>query len=169
MGLGSLLSVDGYLYAGSSSGVYCFNAQNGAVIWVFAADEYASSSQPPSHLRRRHNLLRMEWPLIFLKQHTQHSFFALEAASGKKLWNYTLGTTITAQPVIENGTVYVSGSFVTTQSPRLRKLRRPVCLKTAVSTLPLPSPQQPHPHRHPRFQSFQRGRFCPWRWQLPYR
>ena len=42
--MGSYLLVNGYLYVGYPDGVYCFNSYNGAVIWKFAASDFATSA-----------------------------------------------------------------------------------------------------------------------------
>ncbi|MCW4017602.1 MAG: PQQ-binding-like beta-propeller repeat protein [Candidatus Bathyarchaeota archaeon] len=141
-GMGSLQPVNDYLYVGSSSGVYCFNAQNGAVIWNFATNDFAGSS--PTFPTYADGVIYVGWngPQFFSPA-TQHNFYALEASNGKKLWNYTLDYTIKAPPVIEDGTVYVSGSFVTTESPDHESTGAVFALKPSISSLPLPTLSPP--------------------------
>jgi outer membrane protein assembly factor BamB len=35
--------------------------------------------------------------------------YALDASSGDKLWNYTIGDSITSSPAVNDGTVYIGG------------------------------------------------------------
>lgn len=141
-GLGSLLSVNGYLYVGSSSGVYCLNAGNGAVIWNFAVSDFAGSS--PTLPTYADGIIYVGWngPMSFSPV-TQHNFYALEASNGEKLWNYTLGYTVMSQPLIEGGTVYIDGSFVTSRSPDFESSGAVLALKPNVTSLPLPPPSSP--------------------------
>jgi len=144
-GLGSLASINGYLYVGSSSGVYCFNANDGTVIWNFVASDFAASS--PTLSTYTDGIIYVGWngPMFFSPV-TEHNFYALSASNGEKLWSYTIGYTITSSPTIQNGTVYISGSFVTLKSPDYESSGVVLALKPSVASLPLPplpTPTQP--------------------------
>ena len=144
-GLGSLASINGYLYVGSSSGVYCFNANDGTVIWSFLASDFAGSS--PTLPTYTDGIIYVGWngPMFFSPV-TEHNFYALSASNGEKLWSYTIGYTITSSPTIQNGTVYIGGSFVTSRSPDYESSGVVLALKPSVASLPLsplPTPTQP--------------------------
>ncbi|MCW4015663.1 MAG: PQQ-binding-like beta-propeller repeat protein [Candidatus Bathyarchaeota archaeon] len=149
-GLGSLLSVNNYLYVGSTSGVYCFNADNGTVIWNFATSDLAASSPTFPAYADGIIYVGLNGPMFF-SQVTQHNFYALHASSGEKLWNYTLGYTAGSSPVIENGTVYISGNFVTSENPDLEGSGAILALKSNVTSLPVSSPPVSETNRWPSY------------------
>ncbi len=137
-GLGSLSSINGYLFVGSSSGVYCFNANDGTVIWNFIANDFANSS--PTLSTYTDGIVYVGWngPMFFSPV-TEHNFYALSASNGDKLWNYTIGYTITSSPAIQNGTVYIGGSFVTSKSIDYESSGIVLALKPSIVSLPPPS------------------------------
>jgi outer membrane protein assembly factor BamB len=138
-GLGSLLLADGYLYAGSSFGVYCFDATNGNVIWNFATSDFADSST--TNPTFSNGVIYVGWNgAMFFSSVTQHNFYALDAWTGQKLWNYTLGYTVSVSPVVVRGTVYIGGNFVSTESPDFESPGAVLALKSNVASLPFTSP-----------------------------
>jgi hypothetical protein len=146
--MGSYLLVNGYLYVGSSAGVYCFNAYNGAVIWKFAASDFAcSAATSPAYAD---GVIYVGWsdPGLFSPV-TQHNFYALEASNGKELWNYTLGYTVISSPTVVDGTVYIDASFVNPLRDELNEGPGAViAIESNVASLPLPSlpvSEQTHP------------------------
>jgi outer membrane protein assembly factor BamB len=133
-GLGSLLLDSGYLYAGSSSGVYCLDATNGKVIWNFATGEFADSSTTnPTYA---YGIIYLGWngPMFFAPA-TQHNFYALDAWTGQKLWNYTMEYTILSSPLVANGVDYMGGNFVSTKSPDYESSGAVIALKSSVASL----------------------------------
>jgi outer membrane protein assembly factor BamB len=138
-GLGSILSVNGYLYVSSSSGVYCFSARDGTVVWNFAAVDLGGSS--PTLPTYANGIIYLGWngPMFFSRL-TQHNFYALSASNGEKLWNYTIPYTVTSSPTVENGTVYIGGTFVSSRSPDHENSGSVVALKSSIESLPSSSP-----------------------------
>jgi outer membrane protein assembly factor BamB len=136
---GSSLLVNGYLYVGSSAGVYCLNSHNGAVIWKFAASDFAgSSATDPAYAD---GVIYVGWnnPGLYSPVN-QHNFYALDAANGKTLWNYTLGYTVISSPAVVDGTVYIGASFVNPLRDELNEEPGAViALESNVPSLPLPS------------------------------
>ncbi len=138
-GLGPLLVVDDYIYAGSSSGVYCLNVKYGPVIWIFAASNFASSSTTvPAYAD---GIIYVGWngPMYFSSV-TRHNFYGLSASNGTILWNYEIGYTVSSQPVVEEGLVYISGNFVTGESPDFPGNGAVIALKPSITSLPLLPP-----------------------------
>jgi outer membrane protein assembly factor BamB len=133
--LGSAFLINGYLYAGSSAGVYCFDAANGHVIWSFAANDYADSSA--TYPTTADKVIYVGWngPISFAPA-TQHNFYALDALSGKNLWNYTLGYTILFSPSVVNDTVYIGSTSVTSRSPDYEGPGAVVALNSTFNSLP---------------------------------
>jgi outer membrane protein assembly factor BamB len=152
-GLGKILPVDGYLFVGSSFGVYGFNAANGAIIWNFATNDYATSSTTnPTYAD---GVIYVGWngPMFFAPV-TTHNFYGLAASNGETLWNFSLPYTISSTPFVENGVVLVGGNFVTKRSPDFESSGAVVALKPSITSLPLASPTigtQPSP-TVPEFQ-----------------
>jgi len=123
--LGSLLLVKDYLYVGSPTGVYCFNANNGDLIWNYQASDYTynqiqllsaenSSAINPTYAN---GVIYFGWngPNSY-SPITQHNFYAVDALNGMKMWSYPLEYTYVSSSAA-NGTVYISGDFITSQSP----------------------------------------------------
>jgi outer membrane protein assembly factor BamB len=138
-GLGSLLPVNGYLYVGSSSGVYCFNANNAEIIWNFAAGDFAASSPTFPTYADGVIYVGCNGPMFF-SHVTQHNFYALNASNGEQLWNCALGYTVASSPLVENGAVYISGNFVSSESPDSESSGVVLALKPSLTSLPLQSP-----------------------------
>ena len=114
--LGSLQSVNGSLFAGSSAGVFCFDASDGTVIWNFAADEFVGSSATcPVYAE---GVIYVGWngPQFFSSV-TRHDFYALDALTGEKIGNYTLGYAVKNSPTVMNSTIYIGASSVTEENP----------------------------------------------------
>ena len=145
---GSSLLVNGYLYLGTSSGVYCFNSYNGAMIWKFAANDFAGSSA--TYPTYADGVIYVGWngPVLFSPV-IVHNFYALEAANGNTLWNYTFGYTVISSPVAVNGTVYIGESYADPFTDELNEEPGTVvALESNVASLPLPTlaPSEPtHP------------------------
>lgn len=147
-GLDSVQSVDGYLYVGSSTGVLCINAFDGTVVWNFAASDFAGTS--PSHPAYFDGIVYVgaNGPMFFSPV-TQYNFYALSASTGEKLWNYTLEYGISSPPTIKDGIVYISGNFLTRESPDYENTGAILALKPTIASLPLqisspkPSPTIP--------------------------
>ena len=136
--LGSYLLVNGYFFVGSPTGVYCFNAYDGAVIWKFSASDFATSAatSPASG----DGVIYVGWsdPGLFSPV-TQHNFYALEAANGKELWNYTFGNTVISSPAVADGVVYIDASFVNPLSDELNEGPGAlIAIQSNVNSLPLP-------------------------------
>ncbi|MGA2681933.1 MAG: PQQ-binding-like beta-propeller repeat protein [Candidatus Bathyarchaeia archaeon] len=130
--LGSVSVVNHYLFVGSSTGVYCFNAVNGALMWKFIA----SAGTDPTYAN---GIVYVGWsgPEFFASS-TVHNLYAIEAFKGRELWSYSLaytGETCT----VEKGTVYVGAGYVTTLSPDNIGPGACLALKPIVTSLPLPS------------------------------
>ena len=138
-GLGSIKSVGANLYVGSSFGVFCFNAYNGKIVWNFADTGFSGSS--PTLPVYADGVVYVGWsgPVTFAPS-TQHNFYALDALSGEKLWSYVLGYTIESSPLVENGTVYLGASFVTTRNGDGLGSGAVLALKASNVTLPIPTP-----------------------------
>jgi outer membrane protein assembly factor BamB len=138
-GLGSLLSANGYLYVGSSSGVYCFIADNGRVVWNFAISDFAESSGTNPIFAD--NLIYVGWngPMFFSPT-TKHNFYALDAWTGQKVWNYTLAYTVSSKPIVMGDTVYVGGNFVSTRNPDFEGSGAIYALKSNSASLQFVSP-----------------------------
>jgi outer membrane protein assembly factor BamB len=110
--LGSLQLFNGYLLAGSSLGAYCFDASNGTLIWNFAADDYGDSS--PTRPVYADDVVYVGWNgHRSLLSVTQHNFYALDALSGEKIGNYTLGYAVGESPTVMNNTIYIGADAVT--------------------------------------------------------
>ena len=134
-GLGSLLSANGYLYVGSSSGVYCLVADNGGVVWNFATSDFSGSSGTnPTFVD---GIIYVGWngPMFF-SPITRHNIYALDAWNGQKLWNYTSEYTVSAYPVVANGTVFIGGNFISTRSPDYENSGTVLALRPNVVSLP---------------------------------
>ncbi len=71
-----------------------------------------------------------------------HNFYALDALSGEKLWNYTIGYTIVNPPAVFDNTIYIGGSLVTHKAPDAQDPGAVIALKSTVTQLPSPSPLQ---------------------------
>ena len=135
---GPALLVNSSLFVGSSTGVYCFDASNGHVIWNFATDAYAGSSATfPVY---SDGVVYVGWngPQFFSSV-TQHDFYALDALTGEKIGNYTLGYTVQNSPAIINSTVYVGASWVTEESPDYAGPGAVVALNSTITLSPQPS------------------------------
>ena len=145
---GSVSLVNGDLYVGSSDGVYCFDAVNGETVWHFKASDFADSSA--TYPTYADGIIYVGWngPQFFAPNtennyyatNVEHNFYAINAYNGKMLWNYTLGYTILASPLVANGVIYVPGSFVTTKSPDSEAPGALLGLKPNVAALPSPTP-----------------------------
>ncbi len=138
-GLGSLLSANNYLYVGSSSGIYCFDEESGKVVWNFATSDFTGSSGTNPTFADGIIYLGWNGPMFFSPT-TQHNFYALDAWTGQKLWNYTLGYTIWSSPVVVGDIVYIGCNFVSTKSPDYESPGAVYALKSSVDSLPLASP-----------------------------
>ena len=133
--LGSALIANDYLYVASSAGVICFDASNGTVIWNFEAPDFADSyATNPTYVD---GVVYVGWngPMFFSPV-TQHNFYALDGLSGKKLWNYTIGSTVASTPVVVGGTVYIAANFLTAQSPDLVGAGAVLALKPEMRSSP---------------------------------
>ena len=140
--LGSLLPVDGYLYVGSSLGVYCFNANDGKVVWNFAAPGfYGASSTLPVYAD---GVVYFGWngPVTFASG-PYHNFYALAASNGEILWSYMLNYTIRSFPVVIDRVVYIGASFVTDRNANFLGSGAVLALKSNVFDLPTPMPTLP--------------------------
>ena len=142
MALGSLLSSEGYLYVGSSSGVYCFDVTNGKVVWNFVAGDFTGSSG--TNPTFADGIIYFGWSgPMFFSPATQHNFYALDAWTGQKLWNYTLGYTVWSNPVVVGSTIYVGGNFVSTRNPDFESSGAVLALKSSIASLPFTTPSSP--------------------------
>lgn len=152
-GLGSIQSVDGYLYVGSSTGVLCVNAYDGTIVWNFAASDFTGSS--PSYPAYADGVVYVgaNGPMFFSPV-TQYNFYAVDASTGEKLWNYTLGYGVASAPTIENGTVYMGGDFVTRRSPDFESPGAIIALKPSIASLPLLAPSPKPSPSIPEFPSW---------------
>lgn len=123
--LGSPLLVNSYLYVGSPTGVFCFNANNGDLIWNYQASNYTynlgylpsdenSSAVNPTYAN---GVIYFGWngPNSY-SPITRHDFYAINALNGVEMWSYPLEYTYVSSSAV-NGTVYVSGDFITSKSP----------------------------------------------------
>ena len=130
-GFSSALVVNGIVFAPCSDGqIYSLNAASGAKLWScdttppeFAWVNYTSYSTPfysdgaiyftSSSGQHIHNS-EVNGP-DNCKMSDKTSVFALDAASGRKLWNYTVNNGVLGYPVtVKNGVVYTQygGSLV---------------------------------------------------------
>jgi len=133
---GSPLLVNGYLYVGSSDGVYCFDSTNGAVKWNFKTTEYADSwgATVPTYAN---GVIYVGWngPLFFSPV-TQHNFYALDAVSGERIWNYTIGYTILYSPTVAGTKVYIGATYVTESNPDMIGQGAVLALNSTITLLP---------------------------------
>ncbi len=153
-GIGSIHAVDGYLYVGSSTGVLCLNRFNGAVIWNFAASDFTGSS--PCYPTYADGIVYVgaNGPMFFSPV-THWNFYAVDASTGERLWNYTLGYGVASEPTFEKGVVYIGGDFVTGRSPDLESAGAVIALKPSIASLPLRSPvPNPSPSPSPTVSEF---------------
>ena len=131
--------VNGYLYVGTSAGVYCFNSYNGAAIWKFSASDFAGSSATnPLYAK---GVIYVGWngPVLYSPV-IKHNFYALEASNGKTVWNYTIGYTVTSSPAAADGTVYIPASYADPFRDELNEMPGAVIALTSdVTFLPLPT------------------------------
>jgi outer membrane protein assembly factor BamB len=136
LGTGSSLLVNGYLYVGSFDGVYCFDSYNGAVKWNFKATEYADSwgATVPTYAN---GVIYVGWngPLFFSPV-TQHNFYALDAVSGERIWNYTIGYTILYSPTVAGTEVYIGATYVTESNPDVIGQGAVLALNSTITPLP---------------------------------
>jgi outer membrane protein assembly factor BamB len=125
------LYVDGYLYVGSSSGVYCLDAFNGALIW----NTKINSATNPTYA---YGIIYVgESGPMFFSPAIQHTFYALNAASGRILWSYTFPN-VGFTCAVADGTVYIGADWVTHLSPDNIGPGRLFALKPSLTSLPLP-------------------------------
>jgi outer membrane protein assembly factor BamB len=138
---GTASLANGYLYAGSSTGVYCFNATDGELMWNFTASDFGDSYiTNPTYAD---GIIYVGWngpaarPLAY-----HHNFYALNAWNGEKLWNYTMRYKVTYSPTVINGTVYIGASSVTDE-PSFEKPGAVLALNSTVASLPQPTSTAP--------------------------
>lgn len=74
---------------------YCFNANNGKLVWAVNLDDDGPSSAVVEHD-------------IVVFNTESCTIFALDANTGKHLWSYWLGDPLTSTPTIANGVVFTS-------------------------------------------------------------
>ena len=133
--LGHARLVNGSLYVGSSDGVYCFDTSNGAVNWNFTANDYTTSST--TYPTYADGIIYVGWngPQSF-SPITEHNFYALDAVSGEKIGNYTLGYTIKSSPTVVNSVIYVGASSVSEESPDFSGPGAVIALNSTIAPLP---------------------------------
>jgi len=136
---GNARFVNGSLYIGSSDGVYCFDPSNGTVIWNFTADDYtASSATYPTYAN---GIIYVGWngPPSF-SPITENNFYALDALSGEKIGNYTLGYTIKSAPTVVNGVIYLGASSISQKNVDYAGPGAVIALNSTIALLPVPTP-----------------------------
>jgi outer membrane protein assembly factor BamB len=135
---GPALLVNSSLFVGSSAGVYCFDASNGHVIWNFATADYAESSA--TYPVYADGVVYVGWngPQFFSTV-TRHDFYALDAFTGERIGNYTLGYTVKSSPTVMNSTIYIGASWVTEESIDFLGPSAVIALKSTITLSPLPS------------------------------
>jgi outer membrane protein assembly factor BamB len=142
--LGSAQFVNGSLFVGSSTGAYRFDPSNGKVIWNFAASDYADSSA--TYPVYADGVIYVGWngPQYFSSV-TQHEFYALDALTGEKIGNYTLGYTVKNPPLVLSNTIYIGASWVTEESVDFSGPGVVIALNSTVTLSSQPSPQPSPP------------------------
>ena len=128
------LLVNGYLYVGSSAGVYCFNASTGTVNWNFKATEFAGSwgVTIPAYTN---GVIYVGWNGNPRAPATYY-FYALDALSGDRIWNYTIDGTVRYSPVVAGTTVYIGATYPTEEYPYMRGLGAVLALNSTITSLP---------------------------------
>ena len=133
--LGHGILSNGSLYVGTTKGVDCFNALNGNVIWNFVTDEYAGSSATLPLYSDEVVYVGWNGPQFFSSV-TQHEFYALNALTGEKIGNYTLGCTVQNSPTITDNIIYIGASWVTEESPDYTGPGAVIALNSTVAFTP---------------------------------
>jgi len=126
----SALSVDGYLYVSTNSGLSCLEGYNGNAVWSFKLSSAANPAYSDGIIYVG------EGGPEFFSSNIQHSFYALDATTGKILWSYSF-------PYVEfgfavyRGTLYIGADYVTNLSPDNIGSGAVFAVKPIISSLPL--------------------------------
>ena len=113
--LSSPAVVDGIVYVGSSDGnLYALDADTGGKLWNFTTARssffsgFAGCGVSPSGNAVDSSPVVADG-VVYVGSY-DHNVYALNSATGAKLWNYTAGGTVWSSPAVADGVVYV-GSF----------------------------------------------------------
>ena len=136
--MGHAKFVNGSLYVGSSDGVYCFKS-NSALIWNFTFDNYtASSATCPTYAD---GIIYIGWNgAQSFSPITENNFYALDALSGEKIGNYTIGYAIKSAPNVVNGVVYVGASSISTRNIDYAGPGAVIAFNSTIAQLPSQTP-----------------------------
>ncbi|MFB3889622.1 MAG: PQQ-binding-like beta-propeller repeat protein [Candidatus Bathyarchaeia archaeon] len=145
------LLVDNSLYFTSYEGVYCLNVLSGAEVWKYVnpTRDYSYSpgardgtpATPPTYANGT-IFVGSGGPYTFTSW-LEHNIYALDAASGAKIWNYTIENVVNNPVVVMDDTVYVSAWFVTHYNPDFVGNGAVYAFKLTTANVPRPTPSPP--------------------------
>jgi outer membrane protein assembly factor BamB len=126
----------GYLFLSSHGGVWCLDASDGTKIWNYTNSNYSYAS---SSLAYSNGKIYVGSGITeFGSPVASHFVYALDALTGKKVWDYSIGYNIWASPVVVGDVVYVGSGFVTEENRDFEGSGAMFSLKTIAVTVSPP-------------------------------